>query len=80
MVYMTYIRTQYFGDSIMDANASRCFVFHIAAEMDQRTNKMDWAPHAELTYMPRSSLLHWLWQLKFISSRTVTSIGDTMVT
>ncbi len=69
----------YVGEAIMDTNAARSFVFQMAKAMDDITNKCDWSLHTELDVLPRSTLLHWLWQVKFIAAKNVAHVTDKML-
>lgn len=69
----------YFGEAIMETNASRCFAFSMAKLMDDMTNNCDWSLHQDLTVMPRSTHLHWYWQIKFIAAKNVAQVCDKML-
>lgn len=69
----------YFGDSLSMTNSSRGFVFLTASAMDNATNNNDWSGHADLTWTPRSLLLHWLWQNKYVAAKNVCKVSDTML-
>jgi len=69
----------YFGEAIMETNASRNFVFSIAKMMDNITNQCDWSIHQDITAMPRSAYLHWYWQIKFIAAKNVAHVCDKML-
>jgi alkylation response protein AidB-like acyl-CoA dehydrogenase len=69
----------YFGEAIMDTNASRCFVLSMAQLMDQLTDHCDWSIHRDLSAMPRSQYLHWYWQIKFIAAKNVAHVCDKML-
>lgn len=69
----------YFGEAIMDTNASRCFVLSMAQLMDQLTDHCDWSIHHDLSAMPRSQYLHWYWQIKFIAAKNVAHVCDKML-
>ncbi len=69
----------YFGEAIIDTNASRSFVFQMAKAMDDLTANCDWSAHTDLTFMPRATLLHWMWQVKFLAARNVAHVGDKML-
>ncbi|XP_047469723.1 complex I assembly factor ACAD9, mitochondrial-like [Penaeus chinensis] len=69
----------YFGESLIDTNGSRSMAFLLGKSLDDATNNNDWAPHADLDYLPRSKLLPWLWQLKFVAAKNVSVVGDRML-
>jgi alkylation response protein AidB-like acyl-CoA dehydrogenase len=69
----------YFGEAIMDTNASRCFVFSMAKLMDELTDNCNWSIHQDLSAMPRAQYLHWYWQIKFIAAKNVAHVCDKML-
>lgn len=69
----------YFGEAIMDTNASRCFVFSMSKLMDDITNNCDWSIHKDLSAMPRATYLSWYWQIKFIAAKNVAHVCDKML-
>jgi len=54
----------YVGEAVIDTNTSRALIFQMAGALDQKTNHCDWSIHEDLTNLPRSALLHWMWQAK----------------
>jgi alkylation response protein AidB-like acyl-CoA dehydrogenase len=69
----------YFGEAIIDTNACRALDFMVARELDQLTNNNDWSAHTELSHLPRATLLHWLWQVKFSAAKNVAQVVDKML-
>ncbi|WP_319423035.1 acyl-CoA dehydrogenase family protein [Pleurocapsa sp. FMAR1] len=69
----------YFGEAIMDSNASRSFVFSMAKLMDDLTDNCDWTLHQNASVNPRSAYLHWYWQIKFIAAKNVAQVTDKML-
>lgn len=69
----------YFGESLIDTNSSRSMAFLLAKSLDDATNNNDWAPHADINYLPRCKLLPWLWQLKFVAAKNVSVVADRML-
>ena len=69
----------YFGEAIMDTNASRCFVFSMGKLMDDLTNNCDWSIHADADALPRADHLHWYWQIKFTAAKNVAHVCDKML-
>ncbi|CAH1791595.1 unnamed protein product [Owenia fusiformis] len=69
----------YFGDCISKTNSCRLSVMSIASGMDRASNNNDWSKHSDLKFDPRTSYLHWGWQLKFNCGGNVAYVGDTML-
>lgn len=69
----------YVGEAIMDTNASRAFVFQMAKALDDVTNGCDWSVHTDLDALPRATLLHWMWQVKFMAAKNVAHVTDKML-
>lgn len=69
----------YFGEAIMDTNACRCFAFSMAKLMDDLTDHCNWSIHQDLSALPRSTYLHWYWQIKFTAAKNVTHVCDKML-
>ncbi|KAK3879903.1 hypothetical protein Pcinc_015547 [Petrolisthes cinctipes] len=69
----------YFGEGVCDVNASRALVLMVAKELDLLSKNNDWTLFADLTFAPRMSLLHWLWQVKFVAAKVVYQITDKML-
>jgi len=69
----------YFGEAIMDTNASRCFVLSMGKLMDDITSNCDWSIHKDLSAMPRAAYLSWYWQIKFIAAKNVAHVCDKML-
>lgn len=69
----------YVGEAIIDTNASRALTFQLAKAMDGSTNNCDWSIHKDLTKLPRSETLHWMWQVKFAAAKTVAHVSDKML-
>jgi alkylation response protein AidB-like acyl-CoA dehydrogenase len=69
----------YVGECIIDTNASRSFVFQMAKALDQVTNNCDWSMHDDISILPRTTLLPWLWQIKFAAAKNVAHVGDKML-
>ena len=70
----------YFGDAIMDTQASRVYAFAVAQQMDAVTNNCDWTIHEDdLDLLPRSEYLTWSWKAKYIASKAVYTTADRML-
>jgi alkylation response protein AidB-like acyl-CoA dehydrogenase len=69
----------YVGEAIIDTNNCRAFDFLMAQALDDVTNNCDWSIHKDLTAMPRSQFLHWLWQIKFSSAKNAAHVSDKML-
>jgi alkylation response protein AidB-like acyl-CoA dehydrogenase len=70
----------YVGEAIIDTNVVRSMDFMIAKALDDATNNCDWSLHkGDLYNLPRSALLHWLWQLKFAAAKNVAHVSDKML-
>ncbi|MCI0418209.1 MAG: acyl-CoA dehydrogenase [Acidobacteria bacterium] len=69
----------YVGEALIDTNASRAFVFQMAKALDELTNDCDWSIHKDLTNLPRSTVLHWMWQVKFAAAKNVAHVADKML-
>lgn len=67
------------GEAIIETNASRSFVFHMAKCLDQITQNCDWSLHTDILNLPRSTLLHWMWQVKFVAAKNVAHVCDKML-
>ena len=69
----------YVGEAIIDTNTSRAFVFQMAKAMDELTNDCDWSIHQDISKLPRSTVLHWMWQVKFAAAKNVAHVSDKML-
>jgi alkylation response protein AidB-like acyl-CoA dehydrogenase len=70
----------YVGEAIIDTNVSRALTFQMAKAMDDVTNNCDWSIHqGDVTVLPRSAVLHWLWQVKFAAAKNVAHTSDKML-
>ena len=69
----------YFGEAISETNCSRCFTFSLAQRLDDITHNCDWSIHEDLTAKPRAACNSWLWQLKFMATKTAESVCDKML-
>jgi alkylation response protein AidB-like acyl-CoA dehydrogenase len=70
----------YFGDCIMDTEASRIYTYAIADIMDKNTNNCDWSLHAkDPNAMPRAEYLMWAWMTKFLACKNVYNVVDKML-
>jgi alkylation response protein AidB-like acyl-CoA dehydrogenase len=69
----------YIGECIIETNASRSFNFHQAKALDQKTENCDWSIHNDIQILPRTQMLHWLWQLKFSCAKNVAKVSDKML-
>ena len=67
------------GEALIETNASRSMAFLLAQALDKVTNNCDWSVHEDLSHLPRSSLLHWMWQLKFSAAKNVAHVSDKML-
>jgi alkylation response protein AidB-like acyl-CoA dehydrogenase len=70
----------YFGECLMDTEASRLYTFSVAQALDQATDNCDWTRHGrEPDWTPRTGLLAWTWMAKFISCKNVYNVVDKML-
>jgi len=69
----------YFGEGICDTNACRALVFQMGAALDSLTNNCDWSIHKDPKVLPRASVLHWMWQVKFVAAKNVAHLSDKML-
>jgi alkylation response protein AidB-like acyl-CoA dehydrogenase len=69
----------YIGEAIIDTNASRALAYQMAKALDNLTNDCDWSIHQELTNLPRSTVLPWMWQVKFAAAKNVAHVSDKML-
>ncbi len=70
----------YVGEAIIDTNCSRAITFQMGKAMDDLTNGCDWSIHKDdLTNLPRSTVLPWMWQVKFAAAKNVTHVSDKML-
>ena len=67
------------GEALIDTNAVRSQLLLMAQALDAATENCDWSAHQDLSYLPRSSFLHWMWQLKFAAAKNVTHVSDKML-
>ena len=67
----------YVGEAVIDTNAMRTMTWSIAQALDAATDgcqrKLEHREYARANY------LHWLWQLKFATSKNVTHVTDKMM-
>src|SRR5262249_54302388 len=47
--------------------------------MDDLTNNCNWHIHQDLLKLPRATLLHWYWQVKFAAAKNVAHVADKML-
>ncbi|XP_037072580.1 probable acyl-CoA dehydrogenase fadE25 [Pollicipes pollicipes] len=69
----------YFGECVCDTNATRLMNASLAMGMDQVTDDNSWEKHSDITYMPRTKFLSWLWQMKFSAAKNVNVVTDKML-
>jgi len=69
----------YVGEAICDTNSARALNFQMAAAMDRLTNNCDWSIHRDTKVLPRASVLHWMWQVKFVAAKNVAHVADKML-
>ncbi len=69
----------YFGEAISDTNASRMMAYGMGQALDRVTNNCDWSIHTDLAALPRATLLHWMWQVKFNAAKNVAHVSDKML-
>ncbi len=69
----------YVGETIMDTNAARALTLQLAQALDRLTDDCDWSIHEDLQALPRSALLHQLWQTKFVAAKNVAHVVDKML-
>jgi len=69
----------YFGEAIIDTNGTRALTFQMARAMDDLTDGCDWSIHKDVTNLPRSTILPWMWQVKFAAAKNVAQVSDKML-
>ncbi|MEK0083254.1 acyl-CoA dehydrogenase family protein [Benzoatithermus flavus] len=69
----------YVGEAIIDTNTSRALTFQMAQCLDRLTDNCDWSIHRDPTVLPRSQVLHWMWQVKFSAAKNVAHVADKML-
>ncbi len=69
----------YIGEAVIDTNTSRAFVYQLTAAIDKKTNDCDWSIHEDVAVLPRSTVLHWMWQVKFTAAKNVAKVADKML-
>ncbi|MEL6853696.1 MAG: acyl-CoA dehydrogenase family protein [Cyanobacteria bacterium J06607_13] len=69
----------YFGEAIIDTGACRLQCFSMGQLMDQLTDNCDWSVHSDTSALPRSTYLHWYWQIKFSAAKNVARVCDKML-
>ncbi|MCZ6840988.1 MAG: acyl-CoA/acyl-ACP dehydrogenase [Alphaproteobacteria bacterium] len=70
----------YIGEAIIDTNASRALTFQMAKALDELTDDCDWSIHADdVSVLPRSAVLHWMWMVKFTAAKNVAHVSDKML-
>ncbi len=69
----------YVVEALIDTNASRAMVFMMAQALDSCTGDCDWSIHRDVSALPRSDLLHWMWQVKFTAAKNVAHVSDKML-
>jgi len=69
----------YVGEAIIDTNTSRALLFQMAKALDDVTGNCDWSIHKDTKVLPRATLLHWMWQVKFAAAKNVAHVGDKML-
>jgi alkylation response protein AidB-like acyl-CoA dehydrogenase len=69
----------YVGEALIDTNTSRAFVFQMARAMDDLTGNCDWSIHQDVSNLPRATVLHWYWQVKFAAAKNVAHVADKML-
>lgn len=69
----------YFGEGIANTNACRAFVVQMAQALDEKTENCNWKIHEDFLTLPRSKMLQWLWQLKFMAAKNVAKVSDKML-
>jgi alkylation response protein AidB-like acyl-CoA dehydrogenase len=69
----------YVGEAVIDTNTSRALTFQMGKAMDELTNDCDWSLHRDLSALPRSQVLHWMWQVKFAAAKNVARVSDKML-
>lgn len=69
----------YIGEAVIDTNTARAFVFQMAQAMDDLTGNCNWSIHQDLLKLPRATLLHWYWQVKFAAAKNVAHVADKML-
>jgi alkylation response protein AidB-like acyl-CoA dehydrogenase len=67
----------YFGEAVMDTNASRVFVYSVAQAMDGATD--DNTKLLEPGELARGNFLHWAWQIKFVAAKNTAHVVDKML-
>ncbi len=70
----------YVGEAIIDTNTSRAMTFQMGKAMDDLTNGCDWSIHkGDVAVLPRATVLHWMWQVKFAAAKNVAHVSDKML-
>ncbi len=70
----------YVGEAVIDTNTSRAMTFQMAKAMDDLTNDCDWSIHkGDVANLPRATVLHWMWQVKFVAAKNVAHVSDKML-
>ncbi len=70
----------YVGEAVIDTNTSRAMTFQMAKAMDDLTGDCDWSIHkGDVTILPRATVLHWMWQVKFAAAKNVAHVSDKML-
>ena len=69
----------YVGEAVIDTNSSRALTLQMGQAMDQLTDNCDWTLHEDLSALPRSQVLHWMWQVKFTAAKNVARVSDKML-
>ncbi|XP_069999966.1 uncharacterized protein [Penaeus vannamei] len=69
----------YFGECIINTNASRGLLLLLLQAVDAATRNNKWALHSDLSFLPRTKFQHWLWQAKFTAAKNVVKVSDKML-
>jgi len=70
----------YFGECLMDTEASRLYTFGVAHALDLASDNCNWEKQwKNPDWLPRTDLLAWTWMSKFIACKNVYNVVDKML-
>jgi alkylation response protein AidB-like acyl-CoA dehydrogenase len=69
----------YVGNALAETNASRALTYQIAQAMDRVTNNNDWSIHEDIAARPRTTLVQWSWQVKYVAAKNVVAVTNDMM-
>ncbi|XP_050717492.1 uncharacterized protein LOC126999207 [Eriocheir sinensis] len=68
-----------YGECVIESTSARATAYLLCQMMDSVTNNNDWTIHSDLSVTPRSSKIHWCWQLKFTAAKNVANVTENML-